>query len=107
MKTYWVYILRCDNDSLYTGYTDNLVRRYQAHLKGTGSKYTRSFKPVSIAQCWEIKADKSLAMQLERQIKAMSRAEKDQLIHHPARLLHRPEIKPGVLPSEFAKTQPP
>lgn len=80
-KCYWVYILRCENDTFYTGYTNNLNKRYQAHLDGTSKcKYTRSFKPVCIAQSWEIKSSKAFAMQVERQIKKLSRIEKELLI---------------------------
>lgn len=54
--SYWVYMLLCENNSYYTGYTNNLGKRYQSHVDGTGGcKYTRSFKPLKIAQFWEIK----------------------------------------------------
>ena len=43
---YWVYILLCNNNNYYTGYTTDLNKRYDAHLKGKGAKYTRSFKPI-------------------------------------------------------------
>ena len=99
MKTYWVYILRCDNNSFYTGYTTDLVKRYKAHSKGTGSKYTRSFKPVSIAQCWEITGEKSLAMTVERQIKKMSREDKERLILSPEKLCCDLTVKAGLVPS--------
>lgn len=82
-KTYWVYILRCSNQSYYTGYTDNLEKRFQEHLAGKGSKYTRSFKPLSIAQSWEIKADKSIAMRIERYIKKLSKVQKEHLVLNP------------------------
>ncbi|CAM3004796.1 nuclease [Legionella steigerwaltii] len=82
-KIYWVYILRCSNQSYYTGYTDNLEKRFQDHLTGKGSKYTRSFKPLSIAQSWEIKGDKSIAMRIERYIKKLSKAQKEQLVLNP------------------------
>lgn len=91
-KNYWVYILLCANQSYYTGYTDNLEKRFQSHLKGTGSKYTRSFKPLKIAQAWLIKGDKVLAMQLEREIKKRSRQEKINLIMQPAMLSDNPNV---------------
>lgn len=83
-KTYWVYILHCANQSYYTGYTDNLEKRFQEHLSGKGSKYTRSFKPTAIAQNWEIKTGKSIAMRIERYIKKLSKAQKEQLILNPS-----------------------
>lgn len=86
-QNYWVYILLCENNTYYTGYTNNLIKRYESHVNGTGKcKYTRSFKPVCIAQSWKIKGDKLLAMQLERAIKKLSRRAKEELIKHPNQL---------------------
>lgn len=83
-KSYWVYILLCENNTYYTGYTDNLEKRYQSHADGSGGcKYTRSFRPIKIAQSWEIKAGKSRAMQLEHYIKGLSRSKKDKLVQQP------------------------
>lgn len=85
-KNYWVYILHCDNDSYYTGYTKNIEKRYQSHLNGTGSKYTRSFRPIGIVFSVKIDGDKSLAMKIERGIKKLSRLNKEKLIACPALL---------------------
>ncbi len=89
MKTahYFVYILICDNGSYYTGYTTDLKRRYQEHLQGSDKcKFTRSFKPLGIAQSWRIVADKRTAMKIERFIKKMSKQDKEALICSPERL---------------------
>ncbi len=87
-QCFWVYILLCSNQTYYTGYTNNLTKRYQSHLSGTGKcKYTRSFKPIAMLQCWEIQGSKALAMQIERQIKKLSRAKKEALIADPHSLL--------------------
>jgi putative endonuclease len=97
-KEYWVYILLCSNQSYYTGYTDNLIKRYQSHVKGSGRcKYTRSFKPLKIAQCWLVQGDKILAMQLERAIKKCSRKNKIELIHCPHKLSNNPKVTPYQL----------
>lgn len=94
-KNYWVYILLCSNQSFYTGYTDNLERRYQSHLDGSGRcKYTRSFKPLKIAQSWLIQGDKVLAMRLEREIKKRSRQAKLELIANPEQLSTDPKVTP-------------
>lgn len=86
-KHYWVYMLYCDNDSYYTGYSTDMRARYRDHVNGTGGcKYTRSFKPVKLAQCWLIKDSKSLAMQLEHAIKRYTRARKEMLIMQPEQL---------------------
>lgn len=86
-QEYWVYILLCNNHTYYTGYTNDLDKRYQSHLNGTGKcKYTRSFKPIAIAQSWKIVGDKAKAMQLERSIKKLSRQEKESIIANPSTL---------------------
>ncbi len=81
-KCYWVYILYCDNHCYYTGYTTDLTKRYEAHLNGSASKYTRSFKPIKIAQYWKIK-NKSTAMRCEYAIKKLSRQNKEKMIVQP------------------------
>lgn len=87
-QTYWVYILHCENNTYYTGYTHDLEKRYQSHINGTGKcKYTRSFKPISIAQSWKINGSKAQAMRIEAFIKKLSRAEKEKLIQNRELLL--------------------
>lgn len=84
---YWVYILHCSNDTYYTGYTNNLEKRYRSHQDGTGKcKYTKSFKPLYIAQCWVIYAEKAFAMKIERMIKKLTRIEKESIIAKPETL---------------------
>ncbi|MBA2655909.1 MAG: GIY-YIG nuclease family protein [Tatlockia sp.] len=83
-SSYWVYILLCENNCYYTGYTNDLAKRYQAHLDGSSKcKYTRSFKPLNIAQAWEIPDSKTAAMRVERFIKKLTRAEKEKIIKDP------------------------
>ena len=83
-KTFWVYILNCSNGTYYTGYTTDLARRYQEHISGTlKCKYTRSFKPISIAQSWKINGSKSKAMKIEKFIKALSKSGRKELILNP------------------------
>ena len=91
-SSYWVYILQCEGDKYYTGYTNNLKKRYESHLNGTARcKFTRSFKPICIAQSWQIKGTKSDALKIERHIKQLSRKEKERLINTPDLLI--PSIK--------------
>ena len=75
----WVYILRCGDGSLYTGWTNDLERRLSAHASGKGAKYTRSHLPVELVYS-ESYASSHEAMSRERQIKALSRREKLALI---------------------------
>ena len=72
---YWVYLLLCGDGSLYTGCTNDLVRRLRAHQSGRGAKYTRSRLPVELVYR-EPAADRSAALRREAAIKAMTRAEK-------------------------------
>jgi len=91
---YWVYILRCENNTYYTGYTNDLAKRYKSHVTGKGGcKYTRSFKPLGIAQSWRVSESKVLAMQLEREIKKLSRVEKENIISNPATLSKDPRVQ--------------
>jgi putative endonuclease len=84
---FWVYILLCENGNYYTGYTNDLSRRYEEHLAGTAKcKYTRSFKPIKIAQSWPIYGTKSDAMKLENHLKQLSKREKEKLILDPEKL---------------------
>ena len=93
-STYWVYILHCENDTYYTGYTTDIKRRYQSHIDGTSKcKYTRSFKPLRIAQCWKINGKKAFAMKIEASIKKLSRSQKEKIITDPGLLVTDPCIE--------------
>jgi putative endonuclease len=83
-ESWFIYILECENGSFYTGITDDLVRRFKEHRKGTiKSKYTRSFKPVRIAGSWMLAGSKAGAMKIERFIKGMDKKKKYQLVNNP------------------------
>lgn len=86
-QDFFVYILKCSNGALYTGFTTDLAKRYQEHLEGKGAKYTRSFKPTELAQAWQVFIDKSMAMKVESYIKALTRKLKLELIAEPWRLV--------------------
>lgn len=75
----WVYILRCGDGSLYTGWTNDLSRRLAAHQSGKGGKYTRSHLPVALAY-QEAVATPEEARKREWAIKQLSRREKLALI---------------------------
>jgi putative endonuclease len=90
---FFVYIIECQNTSFYTGYTTNLERRYQEHVKGTSKcKYTRAFPPKALKAAWGF-ATKSEALTFEAQIKKLSKGKKQKLIHTPA----NNKIRLGVL----------
>lgn len=74
-----IYIIECEDGTLYTGWTNNLEKRFAAHCTGKGAKYTRSHKPKAIV--YEESFDTpQAAMAREYQIKRMSRKKKLDLI---------------------------
>lgn len=102
-NNYYVYVLHCDNDTYYTGYTTDLARRYQEHVNGSAkSKYTRSFKPLCLARAWHIRGSKSAALKIESWIKKKSKKEKKELIQFPERLMQvfQPDETLGLLSVE-------
>jgi putative endonuclease len=74
-----VYMVRCRTGELYTGCTVDLARRVKQHNSGSGSKFTRSRRPVVLVYR-ETCASRSLALKREIQIKGMSRAQKARLV---------------------------
>ncbi len=74
-KRWTLYILECKDGSLYTGVTDNLVRRLSAHRAGKGAKYTRGRGPL-ILRYVELCDDRTQALRREVAVKALRRAEK-------------------------------
>ena len=77
---WYVYILQCSDNTLYTGITNNLDRRLKAHNAGTASKYTRGRRPVVMVY-QETAETKSNALRREIQIKSLSRQQKELLIN--------------------------
>lgn len=78
-----VYILRCGDGSLYTGWTNDLKKRVACHQSGKGAKYTKSHQPVRLVY-HETFATKEEAMHREWEIKQMTRAQKEELIQENA-----------------------
>ncbi len=72
---YHVYLLRCADDTIYTGITNDLARRLKQHNAGTASKYTRSRRPVRLIDS-RAAGDRSAALKLEAAIKALPRRKK-------------------------------
>lgn len=84
--SFCVYILEMENGSFYTGYTDDLAARWRKHASGKGAKFTRAFRPVRIAACWNVSGEKGDAMRVEAFIKSLARSAKDGLVAKPAAL---------------------
>lgn len=75
----YTYILRCGDNSLYTGWTNNLDKRLEMHKTGKGAKYTKARLPVELVY-YEIFDTKEDAMRREYAIKQMNKKEKEKLI---------------------------
>ncbi len=82
-KKYYTYILLIEGGALYCGYTDDVEKRFQAHIEGRGAKYTRAHKPLKIVYTKEFDT-KSEAMKEEYRIKQLSHSEKLKLINSQA-----------------------
>lgn len=75
----YVYILKCSDNTLYTGWTTSLEKRLEAHNSGKGAKYTRGRLPVKVVYYEEFE-EKKEAMKREYAIKQLSREGKLKLI---------------------------
>ena len=78
-KTWYLYILRCGDNTLYTGIAVDVDKRFAAHVQGKGAKYTRGRGPLELLYR-ETCGDHSQALRRELQVKAMTRSEKEALI---------------------------
>lgn len=78
-KKYYTYIILTENNTFYCGYTDNVDKRFKAHLEGKGAKYTRMNKPLKLVYRKEF-LTKSEAMKEECRIKKLSRKAKLDLL---------------------------
>lgn len=75
----YTYILKCSDETLYTGWTTNIEKRIEKHNKGKGAKYTSGRRPVSLEYFEKFKT-KQEAMKREYEIKKLSRDKKLKLI---------------------------
>ena len=78
-NTWYLYILRCRDGTLYTGITTDVERRFEAHRSGKGAKYTRGRGPLELVYREEC-GTHSHALRREVQIKKLSREQKQALI---------------------------
>ena len=75
----YTYILKCKDDSLYTGWTNDLKKRITSHNAGKGAKYPKARRPVELVYYEEFQTREE-AMKREYAIKQLSRKEKEALI---------------------------
>lgn len=85
---YYVYMMRCSDNSLYIGITTDLERRFKEHTKkdGKGAKYTRSRTVISVAAAWETDGGRAAASRLEARLKKLKKDKKELLCENPERL---------------------
>ncbi len=89
MKMYYVYLLRCSDNSLYCGITTDLQRRFREHTNkenSKGAKYTHAKEVISIAAAWQTEAGRSEALRLEARLKKLSKEKKETLCEFPEKL---------------------
>ena len=79
-KKYYTYMILTEKNTFYCGYTDDVKKRFQAHLEGKGAKYTRANKPVKLVYQKEFDT-KSNAMKEEARIKKLTHQEKLKIIN--------------------------
>lgn len=75
MKNWYVYMLLCKDQSIYTGITDNVERRFLAHKAGKGGRYTKSHQAIKILHT-ESLSTKNAALKREAEIKSWNRRKK-------------------------------
>ena len=99
---WYVYIICCGGDRLYTGITTDVQRRYKEHASGKGAKFTRSFHPLELM--WESKPmSRSDALKLEIKIKKMTAA-KEVGVHTEAMAPMTLKLQEALIEKEKAAT---
>ena len=78
-EKHYAYMLRCADNTIYSGYTNDLEKRIETHNSGKGAKYTKTRRPVKLAYYEEFET-KSKAMQREYEFKHLTRNQKEKMI---------------------------
>lgn len=99
---YYTYIIRCKDNSLYTGYTTDIARRMREHTTGINSKYTKSRGFLKL-EVYFVCQSKSDAMKLEYKIKKKSRYQKLNIIESPEEFIQILKQEEGFIVLEFGK----
>lgn len=95
---WYVYVLRCEDESLYTGMTNDLARRMALHRAGKAAKYTRSHPPKTLIMAWQCESE-TAARRLEYAFKTLARPRKLSLLAAPQQVT---EVFPAL--SAYAYT---
>ena len=80
--SYYLYMLRCENGSIYTGIAKDYLKRYEEHLSGKGAKYTRANKVIKIERVF-LCDSRSIACSLESKLKKYTKKKKESVISKP------------------------
>lgn len=85
---YYVYMMRCSDNSLYIGITTDVMRRFKEHTEknGKGAKYTRSRSVTEIAAVWETDGGRAEASKLEAKLKKLKKDRKEYLCKNPEKV---------------------
>ncbi|MGX6592574.1 GIY-YIG nuclease family protein [Cetobacterium ceti] len=81
MRNWYIYLLRCKDNSLYTGITTDVERRFKEHREGKGAKYTKAKGVINIEKVFSVE-NKSTALKLEYKIKKLTKKYKEILIKY-------------------------
>ena len=80
MRSWYVYVVRCSDNTLYCGSTVDVKKRVDQHNGSTrGAKYTRSRRPVVLVKSWKL-SDKSEALKKEASFKNLSKSQKERVV---------------------------
>lgn len=79
LKNYYIYLIRCQDNSLYTGITTDIERRYKEHLEGRGAKYTKA-RGVSKLEIFFSCRGRADASKIEYYLKRLSKSNKERVI---------------------------
>jgi putative endonuclease len=82
--TWYVYMILCEDSSIYVGISTDVEARYAKHVEGKGAKYTRSHRPMKLLRTWDC-ASHSEALKLEYYFKSLSHAKKSFAADHGLR----------------------
>ena len=78
MTKYFAYLARCNDNTLYSGYTNDIGKRELAHNEGKGARYTRMRRPIKIVYFEEFN-NRDEAMKREYELKQLNKKEKERL----------------------------
>jgi putative endonuclease len=92
---HFVYMVRCADGTLYTGYARDPESRAKVHNAGKGAKYTKRRLPVSLVY-WEVCDSRSSALKREYEVKHLTRQEKERLARRPSLPIPSPPAHPST-----------